>query len=82
MSECICKICSCLYKMYKYNVHVYMTVHYVAICLHINYGLVHTHTHTHTTDNRSTVLNEVDFIVCIGGDGTILYTASLFKVCC
>ena len=27
------------------------------------------------------MLSRVDFIICIGGDGTILYTASLFKVC-
>ena len=32
------------------------------------------------TANRDVVLSKVDFIICIGGDGTILYTASLFKV--
>jgi NAD+ kinase len=29
--------------------------------------------------NRDVVLSRVDFILCIGGDGTILYTASLFQ---
>ena len=32
--------------------------------------------------NRDVILSRVDFILCIGGDGTILYTASLFQVYC
>lgn len=26
--------------------------------------------------------DKVDFIVCLGGDGTLLYASSLFQVCC
>jgi hypothetical protein len=34
---------------------------------------------TWNQSNRDVVLSRVDFILCIGGDGTILYTASLFQ---
>jgi len=28
----------------------------------------------------STVLQKIDLIICLGGDGTLLYTSSLFTV--
>lgn len=31
-------------------------------------------------DYMKKVLDEVDLIICIGGDGTLLYTSSLFQV--
>ncbi len=30
--------------------------------------------------NKKEVLGEVDFIICVGGDGTLLYTSSMFQV--
>lgn len=27
------------------------------------------------------ISNLVDFIICLGGDGTLLYASSLFQVC-
>ena len=31
--------------------------------------------------SREECLESVDLIVCVGGDGTLLYTSSLFQVC-
>jgi NAD+ kinase len=43
------------------------------------FSTIRTKLSTWKDSNRDIVLSKVDFIICIGGDGTILYTASLFK---
>ena len=52
--------------------------------MHIN-----THTHTHTQGSSKVCClfpgiddleDKVDFIICLGGDGTLLYASSLFQV--
>lgn len=34
---------------------------------------------TWNDDNKQAILRQVDWILCLGGDGTLLYTSSLFK---
>ena len=31
-------------------------------------------------DSQSSLLEQVDFVICVGGDGTLLYTSSMFQV--
>lgn len=31
-------------------------------------------------ESKDEVLSKIDMIICIGGDGTLLYTSSLFQV--
>ena len=33
-----------------------------------------------SVDNKQSTLQQVDWILCLGGDGTLLFTSSLFKV--
>lgn len=35
--------------------------------------------HTHNRDGRDNLTNRIDFIVCLGGDGTLLYASLLFQ---
>lgn len=44
----------------------------------VQYFYSPTHTHTHRED-RDTLTDRIDFIVCLGGDGTLLYASSLFQ---
>ena len=32
------------------------------------------------SDSREEELSNVDMIICVGGDGTLLYTSSMFQV--
>lgn len=34
----------------------------------------------HFLGSQSKVLERVDFVICVGGDGTLLYTSSMFQV--
>ena len=32
------------------------------------------------TENKDDLTDKIDFVVCLGGDGTLLYASSLFQV--
>ena len=32
-------------------------------------------------ESKTERLEQVDFVICVGGDGTLLYTSSMFQVC-
>ena len=32
-------------------------------------------------EGRDDLTDKIDFIICLGGDGTLLYASSLFQVC-
>jgi NAD+ kinase len=32
-------------------------------------------------EGKDDLTDKVDFIICLGGDGTLLYASSLFQVC-
>ena len=36
--------------------------------------------HTCMLDSQGSLLEQVDFVICVGGDGTLLYTSSMFQV--
>ena len=58
---------SCMLSLPQYG----SSINIVAVCVCVCVCFIGT---------RDIVLSRVDLIICIGGDGTILYTASLFKV--
>lgn len=56
---------------YIFTIKVVFLTH-VHKCIHVQFLLV--------LDSQSTLLEQVDFVICVGGDGTLLYTSSMFQV--